>query len=234
MIGVFVNAIAIAVGGIIGLFVKDKMSKRVVDALMCSMGVFTIFVGIQGTLKSEKTMVVLLSLAIGTLIGAIIDLNKYIEMFGEFLRKVFVKDKNSESGRFVDAYVTASALMGIGAMALLGSIEAGLEHKYTIFFLKSTMDFISAIVFSTTMGIGIAFASITIIILQGSMTLCASFLKPLAENEAMMKELICCGNLLILSTGLNILGLTKIKIANMLPALALVPIIYKLAEMIHI
>lgn len=234
MFGVFVNAVAIAVGSIIGVFVKNQISERITNAVMSSLGLFTLFVGIQGTLKSEKSIIVLLSIAIGTFIGALIDLNKYFEMFGEFLKKKVVRDKNSESAKFVDAFVTASALMGIGAMALLGSIEAGLEHNYTIFFLKSLMDFIAAIVFSTTMGIGVAFASITIIVFQGSMTLAASLLKPLAENTLLMNELICCGNLMIMATGFNIIGLTKIKVANMLPALIFLPIIYYIAIMINI
>ena len=231
MFGVFVNMATIVAGAIIGITVKKGIPKKVSDATMEIMGLISLFIGIQGALKGEKTLVVLISLVLGTVVGTMIDINKYVEGFGEFLKKKFASN-DSENAKFVDAFVTTSVLFGIGAMAILGSIEAGIKHEYSIFFLKSIMDFVSSVFYATTMGIGVAFSAITILVLQGSMTILASFIKPFADDVGLMNEVTCCGNILIMAIGLNVMGITKIKIANLLPSIILVPIIYYLYNLI--
>lgn len=226
MFGVFVNMAAIIVGGIIGTLFKKGIPEKISKCVMEVMGLVSIFIGIQGALKGEKTLVVLVAMILGTIIGTLIDIDSIINKFGKFLKKKFVNEKSSSNAKFVDAFVSTSVLFGIGAMAILGSIDAGLRHDYHIFYLKSMMDGITSIMFATTMGIGVCFSSITILILQGSMTLFAGFLKSIAENVGMMNEITCCGNILIIAIGLNVIGLTKLKIANMLPAIILVPFMY--------
>lgn len=231
MFGVIVNAASIVIGGIFGTIIKERFSEKVSKAVMEVMGLVSVFIGFQGALKGEKILVVLISMVIGTTIGTMIDLNKYIVNFGEFLKKKFASGENINNLKFVDAFVSTSILFGIGAMAILGSIEAGIKHEYSIFFLKSLMDFISAMMYATTMGIGVCFSSITIFVFQGTMTLCAGLIKPLTENAGLMNEIVCCGNIMIIAIGLNILNITKIKVANIIPSLLFVPIIYFLINL---
>lgn len=224
MFGVFVNAFSIIIGGTVGAFFGKKLPEKLSSSVFSVMGLFTIFIGIKGALVGEKSIVCILSLVIGTAIGTVIDIDKYIAKFGKFLkRKVAVKGDNS---KFVEAFVATSVLFGIGAMAILGSIDAGIKKDYSIFYVKSTLDFITSIVYGSTMGIGTSFSAITIIVLQGSMTLLASIVRPLAENTLLMNEISCVGNIMIMAIGLSILGLSKIKIANMLPAVVLTPILF--------
>ena len=227
MLGTIVNVVAIIAGAVIGILIKKNISEKVSTAVVTSLGVTTFFIGIKGALVGEKTLILVLSVAIGTMIGTIIDIDKYIGKFGEFLKKKFQKIIKDESSlKFVDAFVSASVLFGVGAMAILGSIDAGLKHNYEILFLKSVMDFTCAIMYGSTMGIGVAFSAITIFIVEGTLTICASFLTFLVENEPMMNEITATGNMLLIVLGLNLMGITKIKVANMLPAIILCPILY--------
>lgn len=228
MFGVIVNTVAIAIGGIIGSLAKEKIRTDIAETVMKVMGVFSLFLGMQGAIKGEKVLLILCSLVIGTVVGELIDIDKYIAIFGEFLKKKCMKKANKGSERFVEAFVTSGALFGIGAMAILGSIDAGLRHNYDIFYTKSMMDFVTSIMFSSTMGIGVAFSCIIIFILQGGMTILATFIKPIADNALLMNEISSCGSLIIVVIGLNLLGITKLKIANMIPAILMVPILYYL------
>ena len=227
MLGVIVNVVAIVVGSLIGVFLNKGLPEKITKDIMAALGLATVVLGIQGAIKSENTLVLVISLALGTMIGSFIDIDKYIYNLGDFLKKKFVKDGDSNA-KFVEGFVAASALFAIGAMAILGSIEAGLNHNYSILFVKSTLDFVMAIIYSSTMGIGVAFSAIVILIVQGGIAIFASSLTFLIENEGMMTELTAVGNVLIIAIGLNLIGIAKIKIANMLPAIILAPILYGL------
>lgn len=229
MPGVMVNVLSIAVGGIIGVLFKKVLSKELTNAVMMTLGVATFVVGLQGALKFEKSLLFIISLALGTAIGTIIDIDKYVNQFGNFLKKVFMAKSKSESGeKFAEAFASASILFAVGAMSVLGSIDAGLRHDYNILYIKSTMDFMAAIMFASSLGIGVVFSSITILIFEGTIAICAGGLKFLTENPDMMNEFSAVGNVLVMIIGLNLMGLTKIKLANMLPAIVVVVILYKL------
>lgn len=225
MFGVIVNTVSIAAGGIIGFIFKKGIPDKISSAVMNVMGLSTLAIGIQGAIKTNNVIALILSMAIGTAIGTLIDIEKYITIFGEFLKKNFAKnaDKNNNI-KFVDAFVSASVLFGVGAMAILGSIDAGLKNDFHIFYIKSTIDFVSSIMLAASMGIGVAFAGLTILISQGTMTLLASKLTFIAANAILLNEIGAVGNLMIMAIGLNLLSVTKLKIANMLPAIFLVPI----------
>lgn len=233
MIGVIVNSVAIILGSLIGVIFKKHLPDKVAKAVMQVMGLASVFIGIKGSLQGENALITIIALALGTVIGNLIDIEKYIEKFGALLKEIFVKDKTDSNAAFVDAFVSSSVIFGVGAMAIMGSIEAGIKHDYTIFFIKSTMDFVSAIMFSASMGIGVAFSSISIFILQGGMTVLSTFIEPYVNNVSLMSEIYCVGNLLIVAIGLNLLGVTKLKIANMIPAIVLVPIVYYVMMLIH-
>ncbi len=233
MFAVVVNAVAIIAGAIIGILIKGLINEKISSAVLKALGAVTFFVGIKGALVGEKTLVLVVSIALGTMIGTIIDLDKYINKFGEFLKKKFVSNKkDSLNANFVEAFVTTSVLFAIGAMAILGSIDAGLKHDYSILFLKSAMDFTAAIMYGASLGIGVAFSSIIVFLFQGIIAIFAGSISFIAENEAMMNELTCVGSVVIMVLGLNLMGITKIKVANMLPAILIAPAIYSLISQI--
>ena len=196
------------------------------------LAIATFVIGLQGALKVEKSLLFVISLAAGTVIGTIIDIDKYVNKFGNILKKVFMAKSKSESGeKFAEAFASASILFAVGAMSVLGSIDAGLKHDYNILYIKSTMDFVAAIMFASSLGIGVAFSSITILIFQGAIAICSGGLKFLTENPSMMNEFSAVGNALVMIIGLNLMGITKIKLANMLPSIVVVVILYKLVYM---
>ncbi len=229
MLGVIVNVLAIAVGGTLGVLFKKVLSERITQAMMMTLGLATFVIGLQGALKVEKHLLFVISLALGTAIGTIIDIDKYVNMFGDFLKKIFMsKSKNESNEKFAEAFANASILFAVGAMAVLGSINAGLKHDYNILFLKSTLDFVAAVMYASIFGIGVAFSSITILLFEGGIALFSSLLSSLAENDAMMNEFSAVGNLLVMVIGLNLIGATKVKLANMLPSIVVVVILYRL------
>ena len=229
MPGVMVNVIAIAIGGIIGVLFKKILSKELTQAVMMTLGIATFVIGLQGALKVEKSLLFVISLALGTALGTIIDIDKYVNELGNYLKKVFMAKSKSESGeKFAEAFASASILFAVGAMSVLGSIEAGLNHDYNILFIKSTMDFVAAIMFASSLGIGVAFSSITILIFQGAIALFSGNLRFLTENPSMMNEFSAVGNVLVMIIGLNLMNVVKVKLANMLPAIVIVLILYRL------
>ena len=229
MLGVMVNVLSIAIGGTIGILFKKILSEKITKAMMMTLGLATFVIGLQGALKFEKPLLLVISLAVGTAIGTIIDIDRYVNEFGEYLKKVFMSKVKSESGeKFAEAFASASILFAVGAMAVLGSINAGLKRDYSILFLKSTLDFVAAVMYASILGIGVAFSSITILLFEGGIALFSSLLKFLAENEAMMNEFSAVGNLLVMVIGLNLIEVTKVKLANMLPSIVVVVILYQL------
>ena len=227
MLGVIVNTAAIAIGAIIGVLFKKILSEKITSAVLVAMGTATFLIGLQGALKVEKTLLLIFSISIGTAIGTVIDIDKYINKLGEALKKVFAGKKNSDS-QFAEAFASASILFAVGAMSIFGSINAGLNHDYSTLFIKSTLDFVASTMYAATLGIGVAFSSITIFIFQGSIVIFARSLKFLADNAGMMNEFVALGNLLVMIIGLNLMGITKIKVANMLPAIVLVVLFYNI------
>lgn len=229
MIGVLVNTFAIAVGAIIGVIFKKALSEKVTSAVMTVMGIATFIIGLQVALKVEKTLLLVISIAVGTAIGTIIDIDKYVNRLGEYLKKVFAsRNKGELNSKFAEAFASTSILFAVGAMSVLGSIDAGLKHDYNILFIKSAMDFVASIMYAASLGIGVAFSAITIFVFQGLVALFASNLKFLVDNPGMMNEFSAVGNLLVMTIGLNLMGVTKVKVANMLPAIVIVLILYKL------
>lgn len=223
MLGVLVNVGAIVAGSTIGLLFKKVLSEKITSAVMVSMGVATFLIGLKSALKIENSLLLVISIALGTAIGNIIDIDKYVNKFGEFLKSIFAKGTNDS--QFAEAFASASILFAVGAMAIVGSINSGLKNDHSVLFLKSTLDFVAAIMYAATLGVGVAFSAITILIFQGVIALFAGNLTFLAENEIMMNEFSAVGNLLVMIIGLNLMRVTNIKVANMLPALVLVIIL---------
>lgn len=218
MLGVFVNVIAIIIGSSFGLLMKKGISKRVSEAMMKGLGLCTLYIGWSGALKGSETLVLIISIAIGIVMGEGIDLDAKLNGFAETLEAKFRKGDGKVS--IAEGFVAASLLFCVGAMTVVGSMRAGLSGDYEMLFTKSVLDFISSMVFASTLGIGVMLSALFVFVFQGSIVLLAQIVAPFL-TDAVVAEITCVGSVLIFALGLNIVGVTKIKVLNYLPALFL-------------
>lgn len=228
MLGNFVNALAIIFGSIIGMFFKGKISERFSDSIIKSIALGVLLVGILNALEVENMILVLISLALGTLIGEYIHIEKKLENLGELLEN---KIKKSDS-TIARSFVTATLLYCVGSMAIVGSLESGLIGNHHTLFAKSIIDGITAIIFTSSIGVGVIFSAFPVFLYQGAIVLAASFLKPLLI-ESVIANMSAVGGLLIVGLALNMLDYKKIKVGNMLPAI-FIPLIYQFFQMIFL
>ncbi|WP_163192493.1 DUF554 domain-containing protein [Clostridium thermarum] len=216
MLGTIVNFFAVIAGSCIGLLLKGGISERFNHTIMQGISLCVLLIGISGALNFDNMLVVIICICIGALIGEAIDMDKRLVNLGDSLERRF---KNSKS-KISEGFVTASLLYCVGAMAIVGAIQSGLQGNHETLFSKSILDGISSIFFSSTLGIGVALSSVSVLFYQGAITLCAGFLDPIL-TDAIKMNMEAVGSLIIIGLGLNMLGVTKIKVANLLPAIFL-------------
>ena len=227
-LGTIINTAAIVAGGAGGALFGRFLKENVQDTLTRVCGVSTLFIAITGALEQMLTiengalvsggaMLVILCLTIGAVIGELLNLEGAFERFGEWLKR---KTGNAKDKRFVDAFVTASLTVCIGAMAIVGSIEDGITGDYSILATKAVLDFIIIMVMSCSMGRGAVFSAIPVAILQGSITALAGLVRPLM-TEAALNNLSMVGNVLIFCVGINLVWGKKVRVANLLPAIVI-------------
>lgn len=221
MIGVLVNVAAVIVGSAAGLIFKKGISQKFADAIMIGLGLCVVYVGISGVLKGQNQLVAVFSMVIGSVIGTALDLDKQINRIGDYLQKKMKKEDDKVS--ISEGFVTASLFFCVGAMAIVGSLEAGLEGNNATLFTKSVLDMVSAVMLTASLGIGVIFSSVCVFVLQGGVVLLSGVLENIL-NEAAIAEMTCVGSLMIIALGLNIVGITKIKVANYLPGVVVAPI----------
>lgn len=226
--GTLINVVAIILGGVCGRVFGKFLSERYQDTLNKVCGVSVLFIGIAGALEgmlaiennaivSGRAMLIVICLALGALIGELLNIEDKFERFGEWLK---LKTGNAKEKMFVEGFVTASLTVCIGAMAIVGAIEDGIFGDYSILITKAILDFIIIIVMTGSMGKGCAFSAIPVGILQGSVTLLAKFIKPIMTTAA-LANLSLIGSILIFCVGLNLVWGKKIRVANLLPAIVL-------------
>lgn len=224
-LGTIINTLAILAGGILGMVFGRFFKESVQDALCKTCGVCTLFLGIAGALEgmltvegngvvSGGTMLIIGCLALGSLVGEFLDLEGAFERFGQWLK---IKTGNAKDKGFVDAFVTASLTVCIGAMAIVGSIQDGILGDYSILAAKAVLDLIIILVMTCSMGKGCIFSAIPVAIFQGSITALAGLIRPLM-TEAALGNLSMIGSILIFCVGVNLVWGKKLKVANMLPA----------------
>ena len=227
-LGTIINTAAIAAGGAGGALFGRFLKENVQDTLTVCCGVSTLFIAVTGALEqmlsvengaivSHGAMLVIGCLTIGAVIGELLDLEGAFERFGEWLKQ---KTGNAKDKRFVDAFVTASLTVCIGAMAIVGSIEDGITGDYSILATKSVLDFIIIMVMSCSMGRGAVFSAIPVEILQGSITALAGLLRPVMTAAA-LANLSMVGSVLIFCVGVNLVWGKKVRVANLLPAIVI-------------
>lgn len=227
-LGTIINVLAIVIGGMIGMVFGKLMKERYQDILTMSCGVCVLFIGIGGAmekmlvisdggLSTAGTMMMIGSFSIGSLLGEWMNLELRIEQFGEWLKR---KTGNSGDKSFVNAFVTASLTVCIGAMAVVGSIQDGIAADYSILMAKAVLDLVIIVVMTASMGKGCMFSAIPVGLFQGSITILSQFMKPLI-TEAALDNLSFTGSILIFCVGLNLVWGKKVKVANMLPTIVI-------------
>ena len=228
-IGTIVNVAAIVVGGLLGLLFRGGLKEHYQDAIIKSLGLATLFIGATGALPGlvrveagtitsasiAETLAMILALALGTLVGEWIDFDGRMERLGAWLK---AKASRGEDSLFIQGFVTASLTVCIGAMAIVGSIQDGMEGNPSTLFTKSILDFLIIIIFASTYGKGAIFSALPVGVLQGSVTLCAGLLAPVF-SPAVVANLSFLGSMLIFCVGINLAFGFRFRVANMLPCL---------------
>lgn len=213
--GVLINAAAVAAGGVLGTLGGRLMPEKMKQTVLAATGLLSIGIGISGAIGSSNQLIPILSLVIGSVIGELLHIEDGVTRAGDWLQKRFGK-----SGSITEGFVTGSLVFAAGAMAVMGALESGLKNDHTILMTKSVIDMAGSVAFAGSLGIGVAFAALSILVLEGTVTLLASLLTGVL-TDAVVTEISVTGSLIIIGVGLNVLGLTKLRIMNMTPALLL-------------
>ena len=220
MYGSIINSLTIIFGGLIGLMLKKGISERYQETIMDGLALVVITIGIINAVESKNIILVISSLVIGSIIGEKIRIDKRLNNLGGYLESKFKK----EGSRFTEGFVSATLVFCVGAMAIVGSLEAGLLSDYNTLIVKSMLDGITSMIFATTLGLGVLFSSLPVLIYQGSITLLASSLSSVLTT-VVITEVSAVGGILIMAIGLSLLKVKEIRVANMIPAV-LIPVIY--------
>ena len=230
MSGVLINTITVIIGSLLGLLLKKGIPEKISKAAMTAIGLCTVYIGIDGALEGSNTIVLILSMVTGVIIGSIIDIDSRLESLGGLIEKKMKSEKSE--GNISRGFITASLLFCVGAMTIVGSLNAGLSGDNELLITKSILDLISSCMLASTLGIGVLFAAVFVLLYQGGLVLLSGLLQNVLTNSEIIAEITCTGSVMIIALGLNILGITKIKVANFLPALLLVPLFFFLVQLL--
>ena len=220
MQGTLINAAAVIIGSIIGLVIHSKLPKNITTRVFQGIGLFTLFLGIHMATKTSNFLIMIFSIVIGSIIGELIDIDRLVNQFSEWLKKKV----KSENENFSDGFITAFLLFCMGSMTILGAFEEGLGGKPNLLLAKSVLDGFSSIALSASLGIGVIFSVIPLLIYQGGLTLFAASLQNFF-TDIIINELTAVGGLLLIGLGINILEIKKLKILNMIPSLIIAVIL---------
>ncbi len=220
MLGSLVNAASIVIGSLVGVLINKGIKEEYKKLIMDGVALTVIIMGIMGAIESQNFILVIISMVLGSIIGQAIGIEEKLDKLGNRLEERFGKGNSN----FSKGFVTASLVYCIGAMAIIGALESGLTGNHSTLFAKAVLDGITAIIFASTLGIGVAFSAVPVLLYEGFISLLASSLSSLFSTEA-ITEMSAVGGILIMAIGLNILGIRKINVGNMLPAV-FIPLLY--------
>lgn len=233
MTGTIINIVAVLVGGLLGLIFGARLPERIKQTVVAGLGLFTAVIGIQMFLKTENAIIVLGSLLLGGLLGEWLRIEDGLRNLGGFLERTFTRPRFADEreldtyqgSRFIKGFLTASLVFCVGPMTILGSIQDGLTGDYNLLAIKSVLDGFAALAFASSLGIGVLFSSVVILVYQGGISLLAAQAQALI-TPAMMSEMTAVGGILLLGLAISsLLELKPIRVGNFLPALAIAPII---------
>lgn len=226
--GVIVNTVAIIVGSSVGLLLKKQIPEKLTGAVMTAIGLCTVAIGITGIIKGENQLVMIVSLVLGVIVGTLLDIDGKLSKLGDKLQKKSKKGNSSES-TFSQGFVTASLLFCVGAMTIVGSMNAGISGDNQMLYTKSVLDLISSSMLAASLGIGVMCAAGFVVVFQGLLVALSMLLGNFLSDFA-IAELVCAGSVMITALGLNLLKITKIKVADLLPGLVFVPFVCMIFE----
>lgn len=228
LLGTIVNAAAILLGGLLGLGLP-KLSQGIRTTVMQGLGLAVAIQGVMMALKTNNLLIVIGSLVLGGVLGELLNVEAGLEQLGRWLERTV---GSRTKGRIAEGFVTTTLLFCVGAMAILGSIDSGVRHNHDMLYTKSVLDGFSSIIFASTLGVGVLFSAVPILLYQGAIALSATFITSLVEADmlnAITAEVTSVGGILIIGIGINMLEIKKINVANLLPAVVvaavLVPIV---------
>ena len=213
------NTAVVLVGSCIGLLFRKGLPERFGQVIMKGLGLCVMYIGVKGALKGENEIIAILSIAVGAVIGELLRLDERLEKLGGWIERK-CKKREDDKTSVTEGFVSASLLFCVGAMTILGSLESGISGDHSTLFLKSILDFTCSIIYASTLGYGVIFSAATVLVIQGSITLLAGWIAPVL-TETVILEMSCVGSILIIGLALNMLGITKLKTMNYVPAIFL-------------
>ena len=221
--GVIVNTGTVLAGSLLGLLFKKGIPEKVSRAVMIALGLFTLYIGIDGALGTQSPLIVVASLVLGAIVGTLLNIDGAINRLGLWAERKF-KRGDGETVSIAEGFMTASLLFCVGAMTVNGAIEAGVQGKNTLFFTKALMDLFSSMMLAAGLGLGVMLSAVFVLVFQGLLVLLAGGIAPVLTPAA-IAEMTAAGSLIMVALGLNLLGVTKIKVADYLPAIVFAPVI---------
>lgn len=228
MVGVIVNVITVIIGSCIGLLFKKGIPEKVSKAAMVGLGACTLYIGISGSLCGENVLILIASIVLGVIVGTLINIDGAISRLAEKVESKFKKKGSNVS--VAEGMITATLLFCVGSMTVTGSIQAGLTGDHSILITKAMLDLVSSMMLASSLGIGVLLSSAAVFVIQGGLVLLAGLISPLMSTGA-INEMTCAGSILIVMIGTNLMGITKIKVADFLPAILFAPIIYNIVPL---
>ena len=229
MLGVLVNVITVLIGSSIGLLFKKGIPEKVSSAAMVGLGACTLYIGFSGSLVGENVLILIAAVVLGAIVGTLLNIDGCINKLAHKVEEKFSKGDGKVS--IAEGIITATLLFCVGSMTVTGSIQAGLTGDNSILITKAMLDLVSSMMLASSLGIGVLLSSVAVFAIQGSLVLLAGLISPLMSTGA-INEMTCAGSILIIMIGTNLMGITKIKVADYLPAIIFAPIIYNLIPLI--
>ena len=229
MIAVLINTLTVIVGSSIGLLLKNSFLKRVSNAVMVAIGLCVIYIGVDNALEGSNALITVVAMVVGCFIGSLIRID---DRFNSLSKKIENKFAKKEGVNFAEGFIAASLVFCVGAMTIIGSLNAGLNNDNELLITKSIMDLISSCILASVLGFGVLLASVTVLVYQGALVLLAGLLKKVLTDTLLVGEITCVGGVLMIALGLNLIGVTKIKLLDLLPAILVVVPAYFLISLI--
>lgn len=224
MLATIINSAAIVLGSLIGILFKQRINTRITRSLVTALALAVAVLGIMGAIQTKDSLGMVICIAVGTLLGELLDLDGKLEALAQLLRRL-VAPGEAASGSFTQGFISATLTFCIGSMAIMGSMQAGISGDMSILLSKSVIDCITAVSFATALGIGVAFSALPILVYQGGITLLAAVIAPFLA-QSVINEVSAVGSIMMIAVAINLLELRQIPVANMLPAMFL-PVLYQ-------
>ena len=228
MLGVFVNVATVLLGSAVGLLFKKGIPEKISQAVMIGLGLCTLYIGVSGSLCGENPLIVIAAVVLGAIVGTLLNIDGAINAMAEKVEKKFQKE--GKGGSLAQGLVTATLLFCVGSMTVTGSIQAGITGDNSVLLTKATLDLVSSMMLSASLGIGVMLAAGSVLVIQGGLVLLSGLVAPFLSAGA-VNEMTCVGSLLIIMIGTNLMGITKFKVADYLPAILFAPILYNILQL---